>query len=85
MNIKNGQTILSSFSVCILICKFLNVRSAYYFDPVPAMPTMPTMSTIPQLLYLPTVLYYLAKHGDDSLLELSAKLAGFVSAAQSRF
>lgn len=47
MNIKNGQTILSSFSVSILICKFLNIRSAYYFDPVPAMPAMPTMLTIP--------------------------------------
>lgn len=43
MNIKKGQTTLFSFSVSILICKFLNIRSAYYFDPVPAMPTMPTI------------------------------------------
>lgn len=43
MNIKKGQTTLFSFSVSILICKFLNIMSAYYFDPVPAMPTMPTI------------------------------------------
>lgn len=43
MNIKKAKQLFSLFSVSILICKFLNIRSAYYFDPVPAMPTMPTI------------------------------------------